>query len=86
MYDIVQTTFLLGPAANGASSIAASQGQRQGYLETCLNGGTDPIGQHFGGFFPQMKPSLAGGDWTVRAGHERRAASRKANDRGPDRP
>jgi hypothetical protein len=52
MYDIVQTTLLLGPAANGASSIAASQGQRQGYLETCLNGGTDPIGQHFGALFP----------------------------------
>lgn len=25
MYNIVQTTFLLGPAANGASSIAASR-------------------------------------------------------------
>ncbi len=64
-YDIVQTTFLLSLAANGASSIAGTQDQLQGYLEAYLNGGTDPIGQPFGGFFPQMNPSLAGGDWTV---------------------
>jgi len=62
-YDIVQTSFLLSLAANGASSISATQSELQGYLEAYLNGGTDPIGQPFPGFFPQLNASLAGGDW-----------------------
>lgn len=64
-YDIVQTTFLLSMAANGASSISATQSQLQGFLEAYLNGGTAPDGSHFDGFFPMMNPQLAGGDWSV---------------------
>lgn len=64
-YDIVQTTFLLSIAANGASAIKATQTQLQGYLETYLNGGTSPIGTQYEGFFPLMNSQLAGGDWSV---------------------
>jgi hypothetical protein len=64
-YDIVQTIFLLSMAANGASDIEATQTQLQSYLNTALNGGTDPIGTQFGGFFPLTNPLLAGGDWSV---------------------
>lgn len=65
-YDIVQTTFLLCMAANGAADIKAKQASDlQGYLETALNGGTDPVGTQFDGFFPRMNSLLAGGDWSV---------------------
>lgn len=64
-YDIVQTAFLLGMAANGASLIPATQTELQGYLNAYLNGGKDPLGSPFAGFFPQMNPSLAGGPWEV---------------------
>lgn len=64
-YDIVQTTFLLSMASNGASDIFATQAELQTYLTTALNGGTDPIGTQFAGFFPSMNPRLAGGDWSV---------------------
>jgi hypothetical protein len=64
-YDIVQTTFLLSIAANGAAAIQATQTQLQGYLEAYLNGGTSPIGTHYDGFFPLMNSQLAGGDWGV---------------------
>lgn len=64
-YDIVQTTFLLSMAANGASGIAATQTELQAYLNTALNGGIDPIGTQFSGFFPLTNPQLAGGDWSV---------------------
>jgi hypothetical protein len=64
-YDIVQTTFLLSVAANGASGIEATQTELQGYLETYLNGGTSPIKTHYDGFFPLMNSQLAGGDWSV---------------------
>ena len=61
----MQTTFLMSMAANGASGIAATQAELQAYLNTALNGGTDPIGTQFGGFFPLTNPLLAGGDWSV---------------------
>jgi hypothetical protein len=64
-YNIVRTTFLISVAANGASDISATQAQLQTYLTTALNGGTDPIGTQFAGFFPAMNPLLAGGDWSV---------------------
>jgi hypothetical protein len=64
-YNIVQTAFLISMTANGASDIAATQTQLQTYLTTALNGGTDPIGTQFVGFFPAMNPQLAGGDWSV---------------------
>src|SRR5712692_2185945 len=64
-YDIVQTSFLLGMASNGAAGIWATQSELLGYLNTYLNGGTDPIGTHYDGFFPQMNSKLAGGDWSV---------------------
>lgn len=64
-YDIVQTVFQLSLAANGASNISATQTELQGYLNAYLNGGTDPLGTQYAGFFPQMNPSLAGGDWKV---------------------
>jgi hypothetical protein len=64
-YNIVQTVFQLSLAANGASSISATQTELQGFLNAYLNGGTDPLGTQFAGFFPQMNPSLAGGDWKV---------------------
>ncbi len=65
VYDIVQSVFQMSLAANGASSLSATQTELQGYLNTCLNGGTDPAGTQFAGFFPLMNPSLAGGDWKV---------------------
>ncbi|HEX8561299.1 MAG TPA: hypothetical protein VF668_24620 [Pyrinomonadaceae bacterium] len=64
-YDIVQTTFLLSIAANGAAGIKDTQTQLQGYLEASLNGGTTPIGTQYEGFFPLMNSQLAGGDWKV---------------------
>lgn len=64
-YDIVQTVFQLSLAANGASSISATQAELQGYLHAYLDGGTDPLGTRYAGFFPQMNPKLAGGDWQV---------------------
>lgn len=64
-YDIVQTTFLMSIAANGAAAIQATQTQLQGYLEAYLNGGATPIGTHYDGFFPLMNSQLAGGDWAV---------------------
>lgn len=64
-YDIVQTTFLLSVAANGASGIQATQTQLQGYLEAYLNGGSTPINTRYEGFFPLMNSQLAGGDWGV---------------------
>lgn len=64
-YNIVQTTFMLSMAANGASDISATQAQLQAYLAAALNGGTDPIGTQFPGFFASMNPQLAGGDWAV---------------------
>ncbi|WP_338847352.1 hypothetical protein V8J88_01375 [Massilia sp. W12] len=64
-YDLAQTVELLNFAANGASSISATQSQLQGYLQTYLNGGTTPINTPFAGFFPQMNSQLAGGDWRV---------------------
>ena len=63
-YDIVQSTFLMGMAADGGSGIAANQFTLQAALSTALNGGTDPIGTQFGGFFPSTNPQLAGGDWS----------------------
>lgn len=64
-YDIVQTTFLLSMASNGASGIKDYQSNLQQYLEIYLNGGTDPTGTQFEGFFPFMNSQLAGGDWSV---------------------
>ena len=64
-YDIVQTTFMLSMASYGASGIEATQTQLQAYLNTALNGGTDPLGTQFAGFFPLTNPLLAGGDWSV---------------------
>lgn len=64
-YDIVQTTFLLSVAANGAAGIKGTQTQLQDYLEAYLNGGATPIGTHYDGFFPLMNSQLAGGDWNV---------------------
>lgn len=71
-YDIVQTIELLNFAANGISSYADTQANLQKFLGVYLNGGTDPLGGSFPGFFPTMNqsgsagvPSLAGGDWQV---------------------
>jgi hypothetical protein len=64
-YNIVQTTFMTSIVANGASDIFATQVQLQVYLNTVLNGGTDPIGTQFACFFPAMNPLLAGGDRSV---------------------
>jgi hypothetical protein len=64
-YDIVQTTFLMSMAAGGASDIVATQAQLKAYLSAALNGGTDPLGLPFGGFFSLTNPQLAGGDWSV---------------------
>jgi Lipase (class 3) len=64
-YDIVQSTFLMCMAADAASGIAATQAELQAYLAAALNGGTDPIGTRFDGFFPLTNAQLAGGDWSV---------------------
>ncbi|WP_395850324.1 hypothetical protein [Cystobacter fuscus] len=64
-YDIVQTVFLMSGAANGASDISATQAQLTDYLNVSLNGGTTPAGTQYAGFFLQMNPQLAGGDWAV---------------------
>ncbi len=70
-YDIVQTIELLNFAANGISSYADTQANLQKFLGAYLNGGTDPLGGSYQGFFPIMNqstngvPALAGGDWQV---------------------
>jgi hypothetical protein len=69
-YDLVQTVQLLNFAANGASNIAATERDLQGYLKAYLSGGKDPIGTDYPGFFTQMNAQLAGGDWTLVWGPE----------------
>jgi hypothetical protein len=64
-YDIVQTTFLLSMAANGASGIAASQSKLQKHLEIYLNGSKPSDKIKYKGFFPEINSQLAGGDWEV---------------------
>lgn len=64
-YDIVQTTFLLSMAANGASGISATQTELQKYLELYLNGSKASDKLKYQGFFSKMNPELAGGDWKV---------------------
>lgn len=59
IHDIVQTTFLLSMAANKAAGPPVeTQALLQERLENYLNGT-----KTHDGFFTQMNPNLAGGDW-----------------------
>src|ERR687888_2357735 len=64
-YDIVQTTFLLSSAAGSANGASGTPDQVKAYLNAALNGGIDPLGKNFPGFFPSTNAMLAGGDWAV---------------------
>ena len=64
-YPLIPSVFLMDIAANGASSIIDSQPNLLKYLEVYLNGGTNPGGYKYPGFFHEMNPKLAGGDWSV---------------------
>ncbi len=70
-YDLVQSVFLMNMAANGVSSYKETQKELQNYLTNYLNGGKDPSGRDFDGFFPFMNNpdkvpnTLIGKDWYV---------------------
>lgn len=64
-YNIVQTTFLLNLAANGASSVWDTEANLQSRLSVYLSGGTDNDGITYPGILPLLNPQLAGGDWRV---------------------
>ncbi len=71
-YDLVQSVYMMNAAANGVSSYVNTQPKLQTYLRNYLNGGLDPMGGTYQGFFPFMNAghhpdceSLIGGDWSV---------------------
>ncbi len=64
-YQIIPSIYLMDVASNGASSIRDTQPNLLAYLKVYLNGGTNPGGYAYKGFFPEMNSLLIGGDWSV---------------------
>jgi hypothetical protein len=67
-YPFIPTVFLMNIASNGASNITDTQSNLQQFLQVFLNGGTNPDGYVYEGFFPEMNAQLYGGDWSVKWG------------------
>jgi Lipase (class 3) len=66
-YSLIPSVFLMDIASNGASSIVGDQQDLLKYLQVYLNGGTNPGGYQYQGFFPWANQNnvLYGGDWSV---------------------
>lgn len=74
-YSFTQTLFMRNMAANGIGDYYGTDVELQDWLNVYLNGGTDPNGQPFLGYFnwannvriekPANPTALAGGDWEV---------------------